>query len=437
MSQRHYHSVLFIDARVADAAVLTAAAADGVLVVQLAPEGDGVAQIAAALQGLEGLDSIQIVSHGASGQLYLGDTVLDAAGLAAHAAALQQWGAALRDGGDLLLYGCDVAQGEAGAAFIDALSDRTGADVAASTDVTGSDLLGANWVLEANTGSIEAASAISAQAQQEYAHTLLANNGTIGFGTNADVTLLTATGLAAGSVVSINNVVGSGLDLYAQSTNGGSITVVNANGTSVLGVPVNDDRLTINGSLLSPISYVDLRASSGVFDLTSIKIGSGNLVGNLLGNVVFTVYALDANFQPMGGGQSVVGLVVNEAGLLNLGSDANFKGIFGVRIVNPLGFEVAIDDVAIANARVAPSITSAAYNAGAGVLTVTAAGINAGDNIDPSKLTVTGQGGSYTLTSPVVAAASGTSFTIVLNGADKLALNGVLNNAGGAAVDGT
>jgi len=436
MSQRLYHSVLFIDARVADGQDLAASAAAGVLVVQLSAEGDGVQQIAAALQGLEGLDSIQIVAHGASGQLHIGDTVLDAAGVAAQAAALQQWGGALRDGGDLLLYGCDVAQGDTGLAFIDALAAATGADVAASTDVTGSDLLGANWVLEAATGSIEASSAVSAEAQQAYAHTLLATNGTIAFGTNADVTLLNATGLAAGAVVNVNNILGTGLDLYTQSTNGGSVTVVNANGTSLLGIPVNDDRLTINGSLLSPVSYVDLRAGSGVFDLTSIKIGSGNLVGNLVGNVIFTVYALDANYQPIGGGQSVVGLVANENGLLNLGTDANFKGIFGVRIVNPLGFEVAIDDVVIANARVAPSITSAAYNAGTGVLTVTAAGINAGDNIDPTKLTVSGQGGSYTLTSPAVAAASGTAFSVVLNAADKLALNGVLNNNGGTAVSG-
>jgi hypothetical protein len=436
MSQRLYQSVLFIDARVADAQVLAANAAAGVLVVQLAADGDGVQQIAAALQGLEGLDSIQIISHGASGQLQIGDSVLDAAGLGAHAEALQQWGSALREGGDLLLYGCDVAQGATGLAFIDALAAATGADVAASTDLTGSELLGANWVLEANTGAIEATSAVSAQAQQEYAHTLLANNGTIAFTTGADVTLLNATGLAAGAVVNVNNILNTGLDLYTQSTNGGSVTVVNANGTSLLGIPLNDDRLTINGSLLSPVSYVDLRAGSGVFDLTSIKIGSGNLVGNLVGNVIFTVYALDANFQPIGGGQSVVGLVANENGLLNLGTDANFKGIFGVRIVNPLGFEVAIDDVVIANARIAPSITSAAYNAGTGVLTVTAAGINAGDNIDPSKFTVSGQGGSYTLTSPVVAAASGTSFSFNLNAADKLALNGVLNNNGGTAVSG-
>ncbi|KQQ32736.1 hypothetical protein ASF61_14455 [Duganella sp. Leaf126] len=441
MSQRLYHSVLFIDARVADAGVLLASAAEGVLVVELTADGDGVEQIATALEGLEGLDSIQIVSHGASGQLQLGDTVLDAAGLADHAAALARWGGALRAGGDLLLYGCDVGQGDAGLAFIDALAGLTGADVAASTDTTGSDLLGANWVLEAATGSIEAASALSAQAQHDYAHTLaLVNNGAAGtftFGTNSNVTLLNASGLAAGAVVNITNILNTGLDLYTRSSNGGSIAVVNANGTNVIGLPVTDDRLTVNGSTLSPVSYVDLRANSGVFDLLSIKIGTGNAVGNLLGNTVFTVYALDANYQPTGGGQSVTGLLLNEDGVLNLASSANFKGIFGIRIVNALGFEVGIDDVQVANGRIAPSITAGAYNAATGVLTVTAAGINAGDSIDTSKLTVTGQGGSYTLTSSLVSATSGTAFAVVLNAADKLALAGVLNNNGGTAVDGT
>ncbi|MET0265805.1 MAG: Ig-like domain-containing protein [Duganella sp.] len=441
MEPRAYHSVLFIDAGVSDAQALLAGTADDVLVVYLSAEADGVQQIAAALQGLEGLDSIQILSHGAVGQLQLGNGVLNAARLQDDAALLQQWGSALREGGDLLLYGCDVAQGSEGLAFIDALADLTGADVAASSDATGSSLLGANWILERSSGSIEAASALSQQAQQDYGHTLaLVNNGaagTITFNTNSDVSLLNASGLGPGAVVNVSNILNTGLDVYAQSSNGGGVSIVNANGTSVLGVPLNDDRLTVNGSLLSPVNYVDLRANSGVFDMVSLKLGSGNLVGNLLGTTVFTVYALDANYQPTGVGVSLLSLVVNEYGLLNFASMANFKGIYGVRIVNPLGFEVGIDDVQVANGRVAPSVSSAAYNAGTGVLSITTVGLTAGDAVDPSKLTISGQGGSYTLTSPAVAAASGTSVSITLNAADKLALGGVLNQAGASAVDGT
>src|SRR6185295_18755785 len=49
---------------------------------------------------------------------------------------------------------CDVAQGDAGRLFLQELSHLTGADVAASTDRTGSADLGGNWTLEFATGAI-------------------------------------------------------------------------------------------------------------------------------------------------------------------------------------------------------------------------------------------------------------------------------------------
>ncbi|MYN27082.1 Ig-like domain-containing protein [Duganella levis] len=436
---RTYSSVLFIDASVVNADALAAGVADDVLVVKLASWRDGVEQIATVLRNYEGLDSIQIVSHGAAGQLQLGNTILDSAHLEDYQVAVREWGAALSDDGDLLLFGCDVAAGVTGQSFVEALAFVSGADVAASTDITG---VHGNWDLEYHSGAIEAASALTAAAEQAYAGDLAlvnnGSNGTITFTTNLNVTLLNATGLAAGTVVHVDNILGLGLDLYAQSTNGGGVQVVNVNGSNLIGIPLSDDRLTVNGSLLSPVSYVDLRANSGVFDAVSLNLGSGSLLGNLLGTVIYTVYALDANYQPTGVGVSLTSLLVNEYGLLNFDSMANFKGIYGIRIVNPLGFEVAIDDLQIANARAANSITSAAYNAGNGVLNLTAVGIRAGDAIDPTKLTITGaNGASYTLTSSVVSAGSTTAASITLNAADKLALNGLLNNNGAASVDGT
>ena len=77
-------------------------------------------------------------------------------------------GGALTDQGDLLLYGCDVAGGN-GAAFVAALATATEADVAASTDRTGSFAAGRNWVLEAGIGNLET----SSMAFQGYAHAWL------------------------------------------------------------------------------------------------------------------------------------------------------------------------------------------------------------------------------------------------------------------------
>ncbi|NYE62897.1 hypothetical protein FHW58_004119 [Duganella sp. 1224] len=436
---RPYSAVLFIDAGVANADALVADVADDVLIVKLASWRDGVEQIATVLRNYQDLDSIQIVSHGAEGRLQLGNTVLDSAQLERYQAAVREWGAALKDDGDLLLFGCDVAAGVAGQSFVDALAHVSGADVAASTDITG---LHGDWDLEYHSGAIDSAAALTQQAQQAYQADLAlvnnGNNGTITFGTSSTVTLLNSTGLAAGAVVHADNILGLGLDVYARSSAGGGVTIANTNGVNVIGLPVTDDRLTVNGSLLSPVSYVDLRANSGVFDAVSINLGSGNLIGALTGPIMFTVYALDANYQPTGVGVSLPSLLVNEYGLLNFASMADFKGIYGIRVVNVLGVEVGIDDLQIANARPANTLTSAAYNAATGVLNLTAVGIRAGDAIDPTKFTVTGaNGATYTLTSSVVSASSTTSASITLNAADKLALSGLLNNNGGASVDGT
>ena len=149
-------SIVFIDSRVAGYESIVASLEAGCDWALLQPEQDGVEQIRTKLEGYSGLSSIQIVSHGSAGALHLGAGVLSSANLDAHAAELQAIGAALSVDGDILLYGCDVAQGGAGQAFVERLAQLTGADVAASTDATGAAALGGDWVLERSTGAIEA-----------------------------------------------------------------------------------------------------------------------------------------------------------------------------------------------------------------------------------------------------------------------------------------
>src|SRR5262245_57781895 len=115
-------SVIFIDWRVADPeSIVAGLPADSTWYI-LAPGEDGIAQIRRIVADYSDLDSIQIVSHGCEGPLLLGNSVVDAASLAAQASALAEIGGALSETGDLLLYGCDVGQGERGRAFVDALA---------------------------------------------------------------------------------------------------------------------------------------------------------------------------------------------------------------------------------------------------------------------------------------------------------------------------
>jgi hypothetical protein len=167
------NTIVFIDGNVSNLRALQDAVVPGATVVVLDGSRDGVTQIAEALAGRSGLDSIQIISHGSQGTVQLGNVTLGADDLARYQDALQQWGAALKPGGDILLFGCDVAQGS-GANFVDRLASLTGADIAASTDATGAGALGGDWALEKQTGAIEAVAALSVAGEESYDH-LLAN----------------------------------------------------------------------------------------------------------------------------------------------------------------------------------------------------------------------------------------------------------------------
>ena len=155
--------VIFVDTRVENSETLiqqalasTSVDTSRYEVVYLDSEGDGVEQIAQWLSRYEGLDAIHLISHGSDGQINLGNTVLDSASLEQYRDALSAWGGALSEQGDILVYGCSVAESADGEALVQALADMTGADVAASEDVTGDSALGGDWDLEVQAGFIDA-----------------------------------------------------------------------------------------------------------------------------------------------------------------------------------------------------------------------------------------------------------------------------------------
>jgi len=117
---------------------------------------DGMEQIAAALEGRTDIEAIHILSHGSSGQLNLGDATFNLQSInGEHADELATIKSALSAEADILIYGCDVGAQESGQDFMLALSEATGADIAASTDLTGAADLGGDWDLESKTGTLE------------------------------------------------------------------------------------------------------------------------------------------------------------------------------------------------------------------------------------------------------------------------------------------
>ena len=175
--------IVFIEDNVADLGTLLGGIGRGKDVVILDSGQDGLHQIAQALAGRSGIDAVHIVSHGAAGTLNMGTLTLDAATLNAHDADLHAIGNSLRAGGDILLYGCDTG---ADAGFIDRLALATGADVAASSNPTGSAALGGDWDLEVRAGQVETPSLVTPELAAAYQQVLALSNKTVSFSTGTN-----------------------------------------------------------------------------------------------------------------------------------------------------------------------------------------------------------------------------------------------------------
>jgi hypothetical protein len=148
---------------------------------------DGIAQISEVLAGYQNIDAVHIVSHGAEGSVQLGRTWLDLETLHSAADAIGIWGKTLTADADILLYGCNLAASVEGMSLVQALSELTGADVAASLDLTGNSRLGGDWELEGTVGHIDTSVPFSTSLQAQWEGTLSATDP-LWLTTDGDVT---------------------------------------------------------------------------------------------------------------------------------------------------------------------------------------------------------------------------------------------------------
>lgn len=149
--------LLFIDSAIENYQSLIDLAAPSSEIVILDSSQNGIEQISKQLAQYHNLESIQIVSHGQAGSVQFGNSQLNLDTLDFYDEQIENWGNALSEEGDILFYGCNVAIDQDGKDLIQELSDITGADIAASKDLTGNSALGGNWDLEIQTGKIESA----------------------------------------------------------------------------------------------------------------------------------------------------------------------------------------------------------------------------------------------------------------------------------------
>ncbi|WP_371228027.1 VCBS domain-containing protein [Pseudomonas sp. QE6] len=167
-------NLVVIDARLENRDQLAANLPVGSTALVVDAGQDAIAAISNALAQLGQVDSIQVFSHGATGQFTLGNQTFTAQTVDQLGERLNAWRSELSPGADIQLYGCDVGAGSAGQALVNELARWTGADVGASSNATGASSAGGDWNLEVRSGDLDKAIALSADTLTDF-QGLLAN----------------------------------------------------------------------------------------------------------------------------------------------------------------------------------------------------------------------------------------------------------------------
>ena len=243
-------SVVFIESDVPDVATLIKDVDHSAQIVLLDPTKNGVDAIASYLAAHKGVQDVYIFSHGSEGQLDLGTATLDSASMQGrYASDLATIKASLAPDADILVYGCDFAKGADGEAAARLLSQMTGADVAASTNLTGGTADGGDFVLEDHVGRIDAPGVLSSRIALDY-HGLLAAQSSGAFTTTSGAASGTAT--SAATVATATTADGAVKIVVTVTPNGSnsanSITTTTTNAAFDTTAPAGTYPTSANGA---------------------------------------------------------------------------------------------------------------------------------------------------------------------------------------------
>ena len=234
------NEIIFVDSRIANYQQLI----DGIVspteqgrnfeVILLDSQQSGLDQINKVLTAKTGVQAIHLIGEGNTSELWLGSSFITQNSLnSSDASQFRQIGEQLSADADILIYGCNFANGEAGMSAIRTISELTGADVAASSNRTGNALDYGDWTLEASVGLIETQVAIDEKGQQAW------------LGALAALTVDTFSDTLDGTTTSISNLLSNkGTDgkislreaIIAANNTAGSDTIVLGTGTYLLSI---------------------------------------------------------------------------------------------------------------------------------------------------------------------------------------------------------
>ncbi|MBW2241697.1 MAG: DUF4347 domain-containing protein, partial [Deltaproteobacteria bacterium] len=266
----------------------------------LDPELDGIEQISDILADYEGLDAIHIISHGSEGAVQLGDVQISGTTLSSYESALIGWADSLAEDADLLFYGCDLAGGENGEALVGSIAKLTGANVAASADLTGAEALGGDWDLEYATGRIDTDLALGSETRSEWTGVLAVNTApvnTLPSVQSIDVGATLVFSAANSNPISVSDGDADGADVEATlSVGNGTLNLAQTTGLAFsTGDGAADAAMTFTGTVTDINSALDGLSYS--FDIGFNGTDTLTLTTQDLGNTGTPPLDQDANIQ--------------------------------------------------------------------------------------------------------------------------------------------
>ena len=226
------------------------------------PDQDGVEQLIAVLNHHKAATAVHLLAHSTPGSLHLGNCQLNLETIERYAWDLMI--CCTERPLSLSLYGCNLAAGDAGAKFTEKLHRFTGANIAASTNLTGNAAHGGDWTLAYRIGHIDAELPIAQDILSAYPSVLAAPVIT----DLADVTKAiraTDEGIAKTiSGISIDDSDGGNLTVTIQASHGtinlastsGLTVTANGSGNVTLVGLVADINAALNGMTYNPTATI-------------------------------------------------------------------------------------------------------------------------------------------------------------------------------------
>jgi Ca2+-binding RTX toxin-like protein len=299
-------TIAFIDSQIDNYAVLIAGMQPETQIVLLDSNINGIVKITDTLQQGQ-YTAVHLITHGSPGCLYLGNSQLNLDTIRNYQQELQSWfrySSSTPHTSSLLIYGCEVAAGDAGAEFISKLEQLTGAKIAATKTLTGNKNLGGNWQLETTTEEMTVNLAIAESARLSYQGVLgnfvvtTADDEDDGDVDGDDLSLREA--IAAANDTSGTDTITFDSDISHISLTQGTLSITD--GLEIKGLGA--DSLTIDGgnqnfavfsigdqNLLTPTFTVAMdgititggnnpEAGGGIYNLENLKISNSVVSGN-------------------------------------------------------------------------------------------------------------------------------------------------------------